>query len=103
MTFLNGGSLSAEGFRVDVPGPDVSEDEVAALFVASLSLLMVDQVEVSELSVFEEPHKGTRGGPSDLRAQHVTAVPCAGSSSATSCARAWSRCRATRRPRSRRG
>jgi arylformamidase len=66
VTFRNGGGLRAEGFRVDVPGPDVTEREVADLFVASLSLLMVDQVELANLSVFEEQHKGTRGGPADV-------------------------------------
>jgi kynurenine formamidase len=65
VTFANGGGLRAEGFRVDVPGPDVSERDVAGLFIASLNLLMVATVELRNLSVFAEPHKGTRGGPSD--------------------------------------
>lgn len=65
LTFTNGGGLTVEGFRVDVPGPDTGEDEVAALFVASLGLLMVDRVELRELTLFPEAHKGTRGGPSD--------------------------------------
>jgi arylformamidase len=65
VTFSNGGGLHAEGFRVDVPGPGVSAEEVGRLFIASLNLLMVGSVEVRDLSVFAEPHKGTRGGPSD--------------------------------------
>jgi kynurenine formamidase len=65
VTFSNGGNLQAEGFRVDVPGPDVGEAEVAVLFVTSLGLLMSDRVEVRGLRVFPEAHKGTRGGPSD--------------------------------------
>jgi arylformamidase len=65
VTFSNGGGLSADGFRVDVPGPDVTEQDVASLFIASLNLLMVGSVEVGNVSVFAEPHKGTRGGPSD--------------------------------------
>ena len=65
VTFSNGGGLRADGFRVDVPGPDVTEQDVASLFIASLSLLMVESVELRNLSVFAEPHKGTRGGPSD--------------------------------------
>jgi arylformamidase len=40
VTFSNGGRLTAEGFRVDLPGPDVEEEEIAALFLASLGLLM---------------------------------------------------------------
>jgi arylformamidase len=65
VTFSNGGGLRADGFRVDVPGPDVTEQDVASLFIASLNLLMVDSVELHDLSVFAEPHKGTRGGPGD--------------------------------------
>jgi hypothetical protein len=40
--FSNGGDLTAHGFRVDVPSPDVDEAAIAALFVASLGLLMTD-------------------------------------------------------------
>jgi arylformamidase len=65
ISFSNGGGLTAHGFRVDVPSADVSEAEIAALFVASLGLLMTDTVELSNVEVFAEPHKGTRGGPSD--------------------------------------
>lgn len=64
--FSNGGDLSVHGFRVDVPSADVTEDEIGALFVASLGLLMSEPVELLNVSVFAEPHKGTRGGPSDL-------------------------------------
>jgi arylformamidase len=63
--FGNGGDLAVHGFRVDVPGRDVSEADIAALFVASLGLLMTESVELSDVTVFAEPHKGTRGGPSD--------------------------------------
>ena len=65
VTFSNGGGLRAEGFRVDVPGPEVTEREVADLFVAALNLLMVGSVELRNVSVFAEPHMGTRGGPAD--------------------------------------
>ncbi|MFG3436906.1 hypothetical protein ACGF0J_06650 [Nonomuraea sp. NPDC047897] len=65
ITFGNGGDLIVHGFRVDLPSPDCGEDEIAALFVASLGLLMTDEVRLSGVRVFAEPHKGTRGGPSD--------------------------------------
>jgi kynurenine formamidase len=63
--FSNGGDLSAHGFRVDVPAPDVDEAAIAAFFVASLGLLMTDSVSLSSVEIFAEAHKGTRGGPSD--------------------------------------
>jgi kynurenine formamidase len=72
VTFTNGGGLQVQGFRVDVPHGDVTEAEIGALFVASLSLLMTDRVDLSGVRVFAEPHKGTRGGPSD-----VSALPAA--------------------------
>jgi arylformamidase len=63
--FSNGGDLTAHGFRVDIPSPDVDEAAIAALFVASLGLLMTDSVKLSNAEIFAEPPKGTRGGPSD--------------------------------------
>lgn len=66
--FSNGGDLAAHGFRVDLPGPDADEGEIAALFVASLGLLMTDAVQLSNVRIFAEPHKGTRGGPADRSA-----------------------------------
>jgi hypothetical protein len=65
VTFSNEGGLQAQRFRVDVPGPDVSEAEIGRLFVASLDLLMTETVTVSDVQIIQETHKGTRGGPSD--------------------------------------
>jgi len=65
VTFSNGGRLTAEGFRVDLPGPGTAEREIGELFVASLGLLMTERIELAAVRVFAEPHKGTRGGPSD--------------------------------------
>jgi kynurenine formamidase len=65
VVFGNGGSLQTQGFRIDVPDSMSSESEVAQLFIRSLNLLMVDQVELHRLTIFPESHKGTRGGPSD--------------------------------------
>jgi arylformamidase len=67
VSFSNGGDLTVHGFRIDVPSPDVGEAEIAALFTASLGLLMTDSVQLSNVHVFAEPHKGTRGGPADHR------------------------------------
>ena len=71
--FSNGGDLTAHGFRVDLPGSDLDEAGIAALFVASLGLLMTDSVRLSNVKIFAEPHKGTRGGPSDRAGGPATA------------------------------
>lgn len=65
VSFSNGGSIAVEGFRLDLPGADSAEAEIAELLVSSLGLLMADQVVFASLEVVEEQHKGTRGGPSD--------------------------------------
>jgi arylformamidase len=66
VAFTNGGGLTAEGFRIDIPGPDTPDDEIARLFVESLGLLMAGAVELRHVERFPEQHKGTRGGPADL-------------------------------------
>jgi arylformamidase len=66
VSFSNGGGIAVEGFRLDLPAPDVDHVEIGRLLVASLGLLMADNVELSSVEVFEEPHKGTRGGPSEV-------------------------------------
>lgn len=68
VAFSNEGGLQAQGFRVDLPGPDTSDEEIGHLFVTSLDLLMTESVTVTNVRIIEEAHKGTRGGPSDLRA-----------------------------------
>jgi arylformamidase len=65
VSFSNGGDLTVHGFRVDVPSPDIDTEGVAALLIAALGLLMTDTVELQNVSIFAEPHKGTRGGPAD--------------------------------------
>jgi kynurenine formamidase len=63
VTFTNGGSLRGEGFRLDLPRPDLAEAEIAKLLVAHLGLLMVEKVELRQLRRIEEPHRGSRGLP----------------------------------------
>ena len=57
VTFHNGGSLRGEGFRLDIPGPDIADAELAALLVGDLRLLMVERVEIRKWTVIEEAHK----------------------------------------------
>jgi hypothetical protein len=67
VTFANEGGLQAQQFRVDVPRPDVTDDDIARLFITSLDLLMTESVTLSNVRIIEEEHRGTRGGPSDPR------------------------------------
>jgi kynurenine formamidase len=60
VTFTNGGELAGAGFRLDVPTPAVTADEVALLLVRRLGLLMVGAVELGDLRVVAEPHREAR-------------------------------------------
>lgn len=68
VTFSNGGGLQVQDFRLDIPGESITSEELAALLTRHLGLLMVGDVTFSKLSVIEEPHKGSRGGPSESAA-----------------------------------
>ncbi|MBW3567130.1 MAG: cyclase [Proteobacteria bacterium] len=57
ITFSNGGSLHGEGFRLDIKGDDISDDELSRHIVRDLRLLMVASVSVSNKSTLREAHK----------------------------------------------
>jgi len=61
VTFANGGGLTAEGFRLDLPTGRETAEEIGRLFVRHLGLAMVGSVELANLEIVEEAHKGSRG------------------------------------------
>ncbi|BBH69907.1 hypothetical protein ACTI_65920 [Actinoplanes sp. OR16] len=82
VTFSNGGGLTASGFRVDVPGPDVTAEEVTTLFLRSLGLLLSETAVLTDLEIVPEAHRGTRGStappPSARRQVDLSHVITAG-------------------------
>jgi kynurenine formamidase len=73
--FVNGGSLVAEGFRLDLPGGFPADAAtVGRLLVQHLGLALVDSVQISNLAIVEEQHRGSRGvetGPAAHRGRLV--------------------------------
>jgi kynurenine formamidase len=61
VAFANGGGLTAHGFRLDLPTGSETADEIGRLSVQHLGLAMVGSVELANLTIVEEPHKGSRG------------------------------------------
>jgi kynurenine formamidase len=61
ITFINGGGLTAEGFRLDLPAADLDADAVGRLFVHHLGLALVGVVDITNLAIVEEQHRGSRG------------------------------------------
>lgn len=64
--FTNGGSISAQDFRLDIPGSDISDDELAAYLIQDMRLLMAGQVDIRNKQVLKEPHKRSTTGFADL-------------------------------------
>ena len=60
--FANGGDLTANGFRLDLPSRDAA---VEPLLVQHLGLALVSSVTLTNLSIVEEAHKGSRGIAAD--------------------------------------
>ena len=56
--FTNGGDLTANGFRLDLPSASA---DVAPLLVKHLGLTLVSSVSLTNLQVVEEAHRGSRG------------------------------------------
>ncbi len=59
--FTNGGGLAVEGFRIDLPTKQVTDADIARLFVEHLGLALVGTVALSNLAIVAEKHRGTRG------------------------------------------
>ena len=58
--FANGGGLSGTGFRLDLPSADLGPDEIGLLLVRHLGLALVDEIDLRDLRIAREPHRGSR-------------------------------------------
>jgi arylformamidase len=57
--FSNGGGLQGQGFRLDIEGDTISDDELAAHLIRDLRLLMVSKIDMLNIQIIEEQHKRT--------------------------------------------
>jgi len=55
--FTNGGGLQGQGFRLDIPGEDIQDNELAHFLVEDLRLLMVGKVRIFNKEIIVEKHK----------------------------------------------
>jgi arylformamidase len=58
--FSNGGGIQGQGFRLDIDGDDISDEELAVSIVRDLRLLMVSEVRIFNKQIIREPHKRSR-------------------------------------------
>lgn len=57
ISFTNGGGIQGQDFRLDIPGDDISDEELADYLVRDMRLLMVGQVRILNKEIIAEPHK----------------------------------------------
>jgi kynurenine formamidase len=63
LQFLNGGGLKGQGFRLDIDGDEIDDQELADYIVRDLRLLMAGPVRILNKVILDEPHK-RKGSPS---------------------------------------
>jgi arylformamidase len=55
--FSNGGGIQGQGFRLDIQGDDISDEELAEYLVKDMRLLMVGEVRILNKEIITEEHK----------------------------------------------
>jgi arylformamidase len=55
--FTNGGGLQGQGFRLDIVGDDIDDQELADYLVRDMRLLMVGRVSIRNKIILEEQHR----------------------------------------------
>ncbi|WP_312673627.1 cyclase family protein [Microbacterium sp.] len=74
IAFANGGGLQGQGFRLDLPRKDMTAEEISGLLVSHLGLALVGEVELRDLRIVAEPHRGSRGVAAPARADRTERV-----------------------------
>ena len=55
--FSNGGGIQGQGFRLDIDGDDIKDDDLADYIIGDMNLLMVGKTRILNKEIIEEPHK----------------------------------------------
>jgi kynurenine formamidase len=66
ISFTNGGGMQGQDFRLDIPGEDITEAELADAIVNDMRLLMVRDVRILNKEIISEAHKREAGRYVDL-------------------------------------
>lgn len=55
--FSNGGGIQGQGFRLDIAGDDISDEQLSRRIVDDMRLLMVGEVRILNKRIIDEAHK----------------------------------------------
>jgi kynurenine formamidase len=70
--FTNGGGLSGRDFRLDLPGDDISDEQLGEYLARDMRLLMVGRVRILNKRILEEAHKrGPSSAPGLVDLSHT--------------------------------
>jgi len=61
--FTNGGEIQGKGFRLDIAGDDIDDQELADYLVSDMRLLMVGKVQIRNKTILVEKHKRVPNNP----------------------------------------
>jgi arylformamidase len=61
LQFSNGGGLQGQGFRLDIDGERLADEDLAAYLIEDLRLLMVSKVDILNKRIIDEQHKRKSG------------------------------------------
>lgn len=57
VSFINGGGVQGQDFRLDIEGDDIADAELARYIISDLRLLMVGEIGILNKRIIEERHK----------------------------------------------
>ncbi len=72
--FLNEGGIQGQGFRLDIEGADIADEELADHIVGDLRLLMVGEVRILNKQIIRERHKRDAAGAASAERTAVQLV-----------------------------
>jgi uncharacterized glyoxalase superfamily protein PhnB len=93
--FSNGGGIQGQGFRLDIEGDPITDDDLAACIAGDLRLLMVGETRILKKRIIEEAHKRTvqvagESGKCHAQGDHtMTSLSTAGNDPAVVTDAAW--------------
>jgi kynurenine formamidase len=75
--FLNGGGIQGRGFRLDIDGDEIDDQELADYIVRDLRLLMAGPVRILNKVILDEPHKRKGSSSRSASSQHAPSADAA--------------------------
>ena len=87
--FSNGGGIQGEGFRLDIEGDAISDDDLAAYIARDLRPLMVGETRILNKGIIEEAHKREKSPSFEGESDEMQATSFPASEPATMSKEKW--------------